>query len=808
MYYLQALAIDHISFERPLTSLSSGELQRMKLLPALVENVSNRLFILDEPSSNLQYKDNFPIIKLLNLIKSKGNGILIVEHNPLYQIYADRVLYLGPDAGLNGGKYCQPPSMLQQVKGLSIQESKTSVVSSNTVRLNLIPVREVKLNEFTLHKNVINAVVGASGSGKSTLCREMLYPALISHEYSVELLDSSPFTGASSSIVATYLGVFDELRQFFSAQSQGQYTAHDFSFNAAGACEHCDGKGVVDIGSGEAKNTLKQTCPVCFGSRFRVEIALFHAQINETPISLPQVLKSDFTWIMAQVEFAKIHPVISTLESLSLGHLHLGRETQTLSGGELQRLKLAKFLVTHWLNAKVTSKTTTDSDKKVLILDEPCRGLDSQAVTRFIGLLREHIARSTFIVIEHNPYFIYQSDYIIDLGCGCDQKTADNIYQSELYNIKKLDLKERLEKFPSLNHEQVMELAQTNSITQHFNPEYNYLNRELSGIIDSTLSEYRKETITSAGRNQQRYQLIPKIYRQQKNFERERLFVDNFNVVVPDKNVFFYRDFSALKSAVFSLNPQVYFYNPFICQLERYSKVPLSHRKSLLHDIPNRIIVNKNDDWNCLISTEGIESAYLKGAGVVIVRDKDENLSYHGVRLFSLVDKVADRVFPHQFAFNLYKNSCMHCHGYGKILSYPLKEWVNEKKCILDKDAFPFEIKKKLPKRTVDYFANREDLFDFNQPIEVLSQSEKDFLYYGFKAYRFLKGNAKSTADYQYYEWKGLNSYIYDQRKQLSSGRLFVDEVDWVDCPFCTHGFPSKIKYYKVGTETFVDEFN
>lgn len=803
--YLHALSIEHISFERPLTTLSSGELQRMKLLPALVENVSQRLFILDEPSSNLQFKDNLAIIGILKTIKAKGNCILLVEHNPLYQVYADRVLCIGPKAGAGGGDYCQVPTIEQQLKGLSISGNIAPTETQERLSLVLQPTRHIQLTQLSLPKNVINTVIGASGSGKSTLCREMLYPALAREKYSVELLDSRPFAGAANSIVATYLGVFDELRQFFSAQSQGQYTTNDFSFNAGGACEHCEGKGVVEIGScsGSAKDIVKQTCPVCFGSRFRADIALFHVEIDKKPVTLPQVLTSDFTWIASQTDLAKLHTAIATLEALSLGHLHLGRETQTLSGGELQRLKLARFLLTHWLNTKSTSKRAADSQQQVVILDEPCRGLDRQAVTRLVGILREHISHCTLIVIEHNPYFIYQSDYIVDLGRSGEQKTAANIYEADLHSIQGLDLKERLLKFPSLNHEQVMEDAKVQRIDNSF--PFKQLEDKL--VLETTAQVVDSAKVAISVRHKERYQFIPHIYRQQLNFKRELAFKDNFEVVVPDENCFFYHDWNTLKSNVLAREPQAYYYNPFMRHLERYSKVPLSEKGKILATISSKDILCQENDWYCLVATENVASAYLQGAGVVIIRDRAGQLSYHSVRLLSLKEEVVDRVFPRQFAFNLYKNACQHCHGYGKILSYPLQEWIDETKSILDKGALPFSLEKSLPKRNINHFSQKEGLFDFSLPTQLLNQIERNILFYGFKAYRFEKPNAKSMADHQYYEWEGLNSYIYDNRKQLSTSRLFVDEVNWVDCPFCMHGFSSKVKYYQFQGEIFTDTF-
>jgi len=801
--YLHALAIEHIDFERALTTLSSGELQRMKLLPALVEDVSQRLYILDEPSSNLQFKDNLAIIELLKTIKSKGNRILLVEHNPLYQVYADLVFCIGPKAGAEGGSFCPAPTIEQQLQGLSISSHIAPLEEKEQISLTLQPTRHMQLTQFCLPKNTINTVIGASGSGKSTLCREMLYPALIQQKYNVELLDSRPFAGASSSIVASYLGIFDELREFFSVRSLRQYTASDFSFNAGGACEHCTGKGFVEVGNGRGvtKDKIKQTCPVCFGSRFRADIALFHAEIDQKPVTLPQVLNSEFNWIAAQEDLAKLHTTISTLEALSLGHLHLGRETQTLSGGELQRLKLTKFLLTHWLSGK--SKRTTNSQHQVVVLDEPCRGLDNQAVARLMAILREHLAHTTVIVIEHNPYFIYQCDYVIDIGPSGEKKTETNIYQADLHSIQKLDLQERLLKFPSLNHEHVMIQAKTQILGEASQIEQ----VENNLVFESTKPVTNAVKTNSTERHKQRYQLIPQIYRQQINFEREQKFKDSFEVTVPDDNCFFYRDWETLQSAVLARQPQGYFHNPFMRQLERYPKVPLSDRKKLLAALPTKYILHQEDDWRCLAASENLTSAYLQGAGVVVIREPSNDLSYHSIRLFSLKEKVVDRVFPDQFAFNLYKNSCQHCHGYGKILSYPLKDWVDETKSILDKGSLPFPLEKSLPKRTISYFAQKEGLFDFSRPTQLLSTVERNILFYGFKAYRFQKPNAKSNADHQYYEWEGLNSYIYDKRKQLDTSAAFVDKVDWVDCPFCSHGFSSKINYYQSEGELFTDIF-
>ncbi|MGS0536411.1 hypothetical protein [Pseudoalteromonas sp. SaAl2] len=287
----------------------------------------------------------------------------------------------------------------------------------------------------------------------------------------------------------------------------------------------------------------------------------------------------------------------------------------------------------------------------------------------------------------------------------------------------------------------------------------------------------------------------------------KKKFKNCFEIIVPDDNCFFYSDWETLQRAVIARRPKEYFFNPFMRQLERYPSVPLTERKKILSALTTKTVLFEDDDWRCLASSESLESAYLKGSGVVVIREQSNELSYHSIRLLSLKEKIVDRVFPDQFAFNLYTNSCQHCHGYGKILSYPLGEWIDETKSILDKGSLPFPLENSLPKRTISHFATKEGLFDFRKKIHQLSKVERDILFYGFKAYRFRKASAKSNADHQYYEWEGLNSYIYDKRKQLEANALFIDKVDWVVCPFCTHGFSSSISFYQCEGEIFTDIF-
>lgn len=745
--YLSALSIDHIDLNRPLLSMSSGELQRMKLLPALINRYSGRLMIFDEPSSNLQYRDNLKILSLILQLRARNNSIIIVDHNPMYRVIADRVIKIGPGSGELGGYYCEVGDDSQLATALDDLRTTDGPETEFTyTTLQLPSLRTLQLGQVRIPHSAFTAVIGSSGAGKSTLCRELIYPALIQKGEKVILLDSTPPRGASNSIVATYLNVFDKIRKFYARGYEGGLVESDFSFNSTGACDHCQGAGNIE----------GQVCSVCFGSRFRSEVALFSVDGR----TLTELLATDLDQIPLEGGLAFLAEAVDILKKLSLSHLSLGRETDSLSGGELQRLKVARFLMAH--------RKERNASGYFVILDEPCRGLDPQAVKNLFDTLRDSLSDAAVLIIEHNPNFIYRCHYIIDLGEGKGIKDDTSVVQG--------GVREKI--FPSLNHAQVLSES---DVSVHLRIP---CNEDDLRIEDEELPREL---------NKKRYGLIPSFLLRQDNFALEAKFRNSFSLLLPDENVFFYRSRDALEGALKS--ECQFFFNPFIALLERFPRVPASLQQEIRKRIDKRAIVCDTDPWSFIVKADSLQSAYLNGAGVVIAPGPNRAFTYHAVRLVSLRERVVDRVFPHTFAFNLYKNACHYCNGYGHIQSYPLREWVSRSHSVLDEGFMAYPVHKVIPKATIRRFA-KEELFDFSRAVETLSDQELNILLYGFKAYRFRKSGCSDDSEAAYLEWRGVNSYLYRNTAKLSAGKDINNLIKWITCPFCIQGFSEKIRFY------------
>jgi excinuclease ABC subunit A len=202
-----------------------------------------------------------------------------------------------------------------------------------------------------------------------------------------------------------------------------------------------------------------------------------------------------------------------------------------------------------------------------------------------------------------------------------------------------------------------------------------------------------------------------------------------------------------------------------------------------------------------LVKTDTFEEAFVKGAGVVATySDKvamtSEKCIYHTIRLFSLIDRVVDNIDPASFAFNLYRNACPYCKGYGHFKSYPFHKWIDTNYSVLDPQMTPYKINRVMPKNVIVKFA-KEGLFDFSSKVETLTEAEFNVLLYGFKAYKFIKSGKAGKVDDDFLEWRGLNSYIYHNSTKLSQNGNLNQYLDWVACPFCHYGFRPVVEWYR-----------
>jgi len=442
--FLLEVGLDYLSLAREAETLSGGEAQRIRLASQIGSKLSGTLYVLDEPTIGLHERDTDKLIRTLKTLKEQDNTIIVVEHDEKTIRSADYLLDLGPGAGNNGGEVVANGSPTMLLKGSSFSRSLTLAYLREKRRITVPEIRRVKMNE-TLKivggrannlKNVdvviplrkLIGLTGVSGSGKSSLLYDVLYKNLTkikSHfEKSLEnvskilgseyvdrviVVDQSPIGRTPRSNPATYTGIFTPIREFFALLPEAcerGYTASRFSFNVSssrggGRCEACEGAGANLIEMHFLPPVLVK-CDVCQGKRFNRETL----QVEYKGKNISEVLTMTIDEAMEYFkEIYQITEKLQVLQEVGLGYLQLGQSATTLSGGEAQRIKLAREL-THRLGKRA-----------LYLLDEPTVGLHYYDIEMLLKVLNKLVDRgNTVIVIEHNMHVIKSTDYLIDLG--------------------------------------------------------------------------------------------------------------------------------------------------------------------------------------------------------------------------------------------------------------------------------------------------------------------------------------------------------------------------------------------------------
>lgn len=435
--FLLNVGLSYLTLNRDSSSLSGGESQRIRLATQIGSALSGVLYVLDEPSIGLHQRDNEKLISTLINLRDLGNTVLVVEHDEDTMRTADYLIDMGPKAGIHGGEVvaCGKPYEVEKNKksitGKYLRgEYKIEIPTNRRSLQNFIVLKNANLHNlknitFKLPLGGLTCLTGVSGSGKSTLVHKILIPELkkllsrkyksnersgisltgIEHIQSLIELDQTPIGRNPHSNPATYTGLFDDIRNIFSQTNESKvrgYKPGRFSFNVKGGrCETCEGNGVLKIEMHFLPDVFV-TCSECRGTRYNDETL----SISYRGKNISDVLNMSIEEAVPFFEnHKKVHRTLKVLDDVGLGYIKLGQSATTLSGGEAQRMKLAKEL----------SKSVKGST--LYVLDEPTTGLHFEDINILLKSLNKLIEQGhSLLIIEHNLDVIKTADWVIDLG--------------------------------------------------------------------------------------------------------------------------------------------------------------------------------------------------------------------------------------------------------------------------------------------------------------------------------------------------------------------------------------------------------
>ncbi len=440
--YMNRVGLGYLTLNRLSSSLSGGEFQRIKLATSLGSALVGSMYILDEPSIGLHPRDTERLISVLDMLKKMGNTVIVVEHEEEIMRAADQIIDIGPEAGRHGGQLIFQGNLADALAD-KITDSHTLRFLNGADQIDIPTIRRKALAHIEITgaqennlKNldvkiplgIMTVVTGVSGSGKSTLIRKILYPALLRNLQlgteetgrfreikgslqkisGVEMVDQQPIGKSSRSNPITYIKAYDAIRLLYSelpmAKSRGYKPAH-FSFNVEGGrCETCQGEGEITIEM-QFMADIKLTCESCAGRRFKQEILEVTFQDKNIAEILDMTVEESIPFFRDKLP--RIAEKIDPLFQVGLGYIKLGQSSNSLSGGEAQRVKLASFL----------GKGNSNKGKTLFIFDEPTTGLHFHDIKKLLKALNDLVEQGdTVVIIEHNMEVIKCADHIIDLG--------------------------------------------------------------------------------------------------------------------------------------------------------------------------------------------------------------------------------------------------------------------------------------------------------------------------------------------------------------------------------------------------------
>lgn len=461
LLYLEQVGLGYLTLNRPVATLSGGEYQRIKLATALGSTLVGTMYILDEPTIGLHPRDTRKLTDILLALKQLGNTVIVVEHEEMVMRAADQLIDIGPEAGSGGGE------LVFQGDWHALQSFQRGHTARYLNGLDTIPVppqrrawcdalliqgaheNNLKHIDVEIPLGVLTVITGVSGSGKSTLVKKILYPAIskllglnaektgkfdgLAGDFQkldyVDFIDQHPIGKSSRSNPSTYVKAYDAIRQFFAAQPLSQqrgYQPGQFSFNLPGGrCEACQGEGEIKIEM-QFMADIFLTCENCQGKRFKEETLEIKYQGKDIADILDMTVDDSLVFFTKQpLILNKLYP----LQEVGLGYVRLGQSSNSLSGGEAQRVKLAAYLS----KGKHHKRT-------LFIFDEPTTGLHVHDIHKLLKAINALIAEgNSVLVIEHNMEVIKCADWLIDLGPEGGERGGEVIFKGTPETMTQLE---------------------------------------------------------------------------------------------------------------------------------------------------------------------------------------------------------------------------------------------------------------------------------------------------------------------------------------------------------------------------------
>lgn len=395
------IGLPYLHLSRSTDSLSGGEAQRVKLVRYMGSSLTDMLYIFDEPSTGMHPHDVKKINHFLRDLKDRGNSVIVVEHDRDVIKIADEIIDIGPNAGIHGGELVFQGSYADLLKttGLTALSLKHQVPLKEHVRkpkgyhtIEHASLHNLKDVSVAIPAGVLNVITGVAGSGKSTLLTKVFAEK---YKEDIIIVNQKPIFATKRSTPVTYLGMFDDIRSLFANEHHVDKSL--FSFNSKGACEECHGKGYI-VTELVHMSPVVTTCESCQGSRYHEYARSLHYRNK----NILDVLAMSVEDALLFFQDKKLRTKLEQLKKVGLSYLSLGQSLSTLSGGEIQRIKLAQSL---------------NKKGKIYILDEPTTGLHPSDISNLMELFETLVDQgNTVIIIEHNLDVIKQADWIIDIG--------------------------------------------------------------------------------------------------------------------------------------------------------------------------------------------------------------------------------------------------------------------------------------------------------------------------------------------------------------------------------------------------------